>query len=150
MAFHGPTPVDLDELDDESPSFFAEINITPLTDVILVLLIIFMVSSSAMVDAIRTGTLDVTLPAASTAAKEDAQETSVVVGITADGRTYVSGKAVDDDQLLAVLKERRKSDPNTLVVIQADGDLQHRRVVEVLDLLRKSGFRNIGIGAETN
>jgi biopolymer transport protein ExbD len=137
------------EADDGEAGLFAEINITPLTDVILVLLIIFMVSSSAMVDAIREGKIDVTLPSASTAASDTIAADTVIVGITADGRIFMQGETIDEDQLIAALRDKKKAKADTLVVLQADGTLEHKRVIEVIDLLRSSGFTNVGLGAET-
>lgn len=148
MPFQAPKRDDHEEADDEGGGLFAEINITPLTDVILVLLVIFMVASSAMVDAMREGTIDVTLPTASTAASDKVDADALIVGITADGRTFVGGEAVGDDRLIEVLEETRKRAPATMIVVQADGALQHRKVVEIIDLLRKSGFTNVGIAAE--
>ncbi len=151
MSFQGPKVGGQDEVeeDDGSVGLFADINITPLTDVILVLLVIFMVASSAMVDSMREGMIDVTLPTASTAAKDKVEAEALIVGITADGRVFVHGQAVDDAALLEALEAERKKAPNTMIVVQADGALQHRKVVEVIDKLRKAGYSNVGIAAET-
>lgn len=151
MPFQAPVARDDSSVDDnegEAGGLFAEINITPLTDVILVLLIIFMVSSSAMVDDMREGKIDVSLPSAATASAEAPAAESLVVGITADGQLYVRGEAVDEPRLLELLEETRKKAPDTSIVVLADGELQHKRVVEVIDMLRKSGFTNVGIAAE--
>jgi biopolymer transport protein TolR len=148
VPFQAPKQ-DESDVDDGETGLFAEINITPLTDVILVLLIIFMVSSSVMVDSIREGKLDVTLPAASTAAKDDIDADTVIVGITADGRIFMQGETVDEDRLITMLKSKKREKHDTMVVLQADGTLQHKRVIEVIDLLRESGFSNVGLGAET-
>ncbi len=151
MPFQAPKRDDLNELDDEGGGgLFAEINITPLTDVILVLLVIFMVASSAMVDSMREGMIDVTLPAASTAAKDKVETEAFIVGITADGRVFVRGQAVDDAALLEALEAERKKSPSSMIVVQADGSLQHKKVVEVIDKLRKAGYSNVGIAAETD
>ncbi len=151
MPFQAPKRDDLNELDDEGGGgLFAEINITPLTDVILVLLVIFMVASSAMVDSMREGMIDVTLPAASTAAKDKVETEALIVGITADGRVFVRGQAVDDAALLEALEAERKKSPGSMIVVQADGSLQHKKVVEVIDKLRKAGYSNVGIAAETD
>lgn len=150
MPFQAPKRDEIDDLDDEgNGGLFAEINITPLTDVILVLLVIFMVTSSAMVDSMREGMIDVTLPSSSTAAQEATPTDALVVGVTADGRIYVAGDVVDDQRLLEILEETRKKSPNAMIVVQADGSLQHRNVVGVIDRLRKAGFTNVGIAAET-
>ena len=128
---------------------FAEINITPFTDVILVLLIVFMVSSSAMVDAMREGRIDVTLPKAGSAAQDSAPAPTLVVGLASDGRAYVRGKFVTEDELDAVLKDTRAQEPKTVVIVDADGGLEHRNVVSIIDRVRAAGFDTVGIGAET-
>jgi biopolymer transport protein ExbD len=148
VPFQAPKQDEVDGDEAGDAGLFAEINITPLTDVILVLLIIFMVSSSAMVDAIRQGKLDVSLPSSSTSASDDVDASTVVVGITADDRIFVQGEVVDTDRLIEILKAKRKEAPQTMVVLQADGALEHKHVIEVIDLLRQSGFTNVGIGTE--
>jgi biopolymer transport protein ExbD len=149
VPFQAPKQDSFDDDGDEGGGgLFAEINITPLTDVILVLLIIFMVSSSAIVDAMREGMIDVSLPSAATASDKAVAADALIVGITADGRLFVHGQAIDEDQLREVLEETKKKAPSTPIVVQADGSLQHRHVVEVIDMLRKSGFTNVGIAAE--
>lgn len=152
MPFQTPKQ-DEAALDDDlnvDAGIFAEINITPLTDVILVLLIIFMLSSSAMVDAIRQGKLDVTLPQSAAGAKDAIPEESLVVGIAADGRIFVKGEFISDTELDTLLKETQQRAPRTAVVIEADGDLQHKNVVKVIDKVRSAGFAMVGIGTETN
>lgn len=148
MAFQGPKQDSDFESDDGGgveAGLFAEINITPLTDIILVLLIIFMVTSSAMVDAARDGRLDITLPSATSAATAPSEQKDLVVGITADGRLFVHGEVIEEDALKTLLDETKKTDPNTMIVVQADGDLQHKKVVAVIDMLRNSGFASVGI-----
>ena len=146
MPFQGPKHEDAN--DDADVGLFAEINITPLTDVILVLLIIFMVSSSAMVDAMREGKLDVTLPQAGHAAQAATEAQTLVVGLAADGRLFVKGQFISTDELQKVLKDAHKADPNTVVIVDADGRLEHHKVVAVIDEVRSAGFGTVGIGAE--
>lgn len=146
MPFQGPKQEE--STDEDDVGIFAEINITPLTDVILVLLIIFMVSSSAMVDAMREGKLDVTLPHAGHANQAATEATTLVVGVAADGRLFVHGQFVSDDELKKVLADTHKADPNTVIIVDADGHLEHRNVVAVIDEVRSAGFSTVGIGAE--
>ena len=145
MAIRGPLPTD--DLDEGGgDSMFAEINITPLTDVMLVLLIIFMVSSSAMVDAAREGQLEVDLPTAGVGVTSTPIPEALVVSILKDGRVAVAGEVTADDQLFDVLKLRREKNPKLALVIDADGDLAHRKVVRVIDVARQAGFTDVGIG----
>ena len=129
-------------------AFFAEINITPLTDVILVLLIIFMVSSSAMMDAVREGRLDVSLPQAgsTTATAEDSP--TLVVGLDKEGQIFVDGEAISEADLAPRLAAVHTESPSTVVIIDADGQMEHRNVVSVIDRVRAAGFASVGIGTE--
>jgi biopolymer transport protein ExbD len=147
MPFDAPA-VDGTEHDDDS-GLFATINITPLTDVILVLLVTFMVTSSAAVDAMREGTLGVNLPAAASAAAPPTPVDPLVVGVTAEGKIYLHDQIVDEGQLRSTLTITRQKDPRTPIVVQADGDLQHKNVVRILDLVREAGFPDVGIGIKT-
>lgn len=141
MAMQLPDPDD-----DRDESIFAEINITPLTDIILVLLIIFMVTSSAMVEAAREGRFEVELPRAGQGQTGAGEERTLVVTILRDGRVAVGADTIAATDLATVLKERVKTDPQVLIVIDADGEVKHQRVVEVLDRVRAAGFANVGIG----
>ena len=134
-----------DDADDESP-IFAEVTITPLTDVILVLLIIVMVSANQMVDAAREGRLEVDLPTAGAGSSDTTPGEAMVIGIMKDGRIAVGGETVDEGSLQTMLKDRMLKNHETPIVIDADGDLAHKSVVRVLDIARQAGVTNIGIG----
>ena len=134
--------------DDDAQAIFSDINITPLTDVILVLLIIFMVSSSAMVDAAREGHLEVSLPQAGAARAPTDSAEPLVVGMLEDGSLFADGKKIDEAELETLLQETHARAPHTVVIIDADGQLSHRRVVRVIDRVRAAGFEAVGIGAE--
>lgn len=133
---------------DADEHIFSDINITPFTDVILVLLIIFMVSSSAMVDAARQGRLDVTLPQAGHVAEGAAPKEPLVVGVAADGRLFARGQFCNREGLAELLRETYAVSPDTVVIVDADGTLPHRKVVDVIDAVRAAGFAVVGIGAE--
>src|ERR1043165_5571673 len=103
-------------------SVFAEINITPLTDIFLVLLIIFMVTSSVIVNAGNNGAktgLKVNLPKGG-AADVTVQQQDLSVAIVSDGRILVGGTVVTPEELKKALDEARAKNPETLVVVQAD------------------------------
>src|SRR5215831_19517949 len=144
----GKLPDDEAVADDSGgESIFAEINITPLTDVFLVMLIIFMVSALAVqVEARRekrkikdeqqqaeiekkTG-LKVNLP--SGAAQEiDTSKQSLVLVIPLSGDVSVGGKMMRDDQLDAVFHAAFQKDKQTQVVLKADRGVAHGRVVNI-------------------
>jgi biopolymer transport protein ExbD len=134
--------------DDTDDGVFAEINITPLTDIFLVLLIIFMVTSSVIVNqgagAAKAG-LKVNLPKGSAADVMPAS-TDLSVAILSDGRVVLSGNVVTTDELKKALDDARTKNPNTLVVIQADEGVPHGRVVEVMELAKGAGLAQLAIG----
>jgi biopolymer transport protein ExbD len=115
------------------------INVTPLVDVTLVLLIIFMVTAKLIVSH---NALPLDLPKA--ASGGELQEIFSVV-LSADGAAQVNGEPLStDDEILARARGARLSHPDVRAVIRADGTVQHRRVMHVLDLLRLAGLSRIG------
>lgn len=124
---------------------FAEINITPLTDIFLVLLIIFMVTTTAIAEqGGQNGGLKVSLPRAGKSAPA-AEVHDLAIAVLEDGRTVVGGKVVDEDQLTALLKKAYVDNPDTLVLVQADQGVVHGKVVAVMDLARRQGLARLAI-----
>ena len=140
MAMMGPKG---DDLSGES-DLFADINITPLTDIFLVLLIIFMVTSSVMAtDGARAG-VRVNLPKGAT--KEIASSAKdVTVAITTDGKMVVDGKEVSAESLRKIFDDAHARDAETQVVVQADEATHHGRVVAVMELAKAAGLRRLAI-----
>ncbi len=131
--------------EEDSEGLFAEINITPLTDIFLVLLIIFMATSSVVArqNAARSG-VNVNLPKG--AARELAPGASdVTVAITTNGNLVVDGKPVDPEQLKALFAKARAKDPETQVIVQADEATHHGRVVGVMELAKAAGLHRLAI-----
>lgn len=135
---------------------FAEINITPLTDVFLVMVIIFMVSALTVqaeadqkqqqvedvqqkLDAEKRSGLKINLPQG--AAQEiDPTKASVVLLIPINGDIVIDGKAIADADLDKVFQRAFTVDKNTQVVIQADKGVQHGRVVNAMERARAAGL----------
>ena len=143
-----------DPATEDVGAIFAEINITPLTDVILVLLIIVMFYAATAVTraerkaqrqaaAQRSG-LKSNLPDGAAQAIEPGQ-TSLIVGILASGEVYVNGQQVRDADLDTIFQNSFAKDKDTQIVIQADGDAAHRRVVGVMERAKNVGLRRIAI-----
>jgi len=126
-------------------SIFSDINITPLTDIFLVLLIIFMVTTTAIAEAGgQNGGIRVQLPRGGQAnAVKEVHD--LAIAVLADGRVIVQGKVVDEQQLKAVLVRAQKENPETLVLVQADEGVTHGRVVAVMDLARRQGLPRLAI-----
>ena len=140
MAMMGPKGDD----SGSEADLFADINITPLTDIFLVLLIIFMVTSSVMAtDGARAG-VRVNLPKGATKEISSSQK-DVTVAITTDGKMVVDGKEVSADSLRKLFDDARARDPETQMVVQADEATHHGRVVAVMELAKAAGLRRLAI-----
>jgi biopolymer transport protein ExbD len=121
----------------------ADINVTPLVDVMLVLLIIMMLVAPMLQKGV-----DVKLPqAANTTDKPDTQE-QTVVHITADSRFFVNGVPVDRrdfaDRVANVLEDTKER----VVLIKGDTDAQYSAIMDAMDDLRKANIENVGLITE--
>ena len=137
--------------DDDSSGeagIFADINITPLTDIFLVLLIIFMVSSSVQLDKARSEGLKVNLPKG--AQREiDTGAKSLVIGIMANGEIRVGGQAVKEEDLKALFVSAVAKDASTQVIIEADRGVPHGNVVNVMGLAKGAGITRLAIATSS-
>ena len=132
----------------------AEINITPLTDIFLVLVIIVLAASAAAVDEVKqevaadkSSGLRVNLP--SGAAQEiDPARNSLVVGIRLDGELVVNGTTIPDGELDNVFKSAFSRDKNTQVVLKADTGVNHGRVVGVMERAKQVGLSRLAIATK--
>jgi biopolymer transport protein ExbD len=135
--------------DGDDEGVFAEINITPLVDVMLVLLIIFMVTSSVIVQqgpggGAKAG-LKVNLPKGG-AADVTARTTDMSVAVLADGRYVLAGNVVSEDELKKAFDSAKTENPDTIVIVQADEGVPHGTVVQVMELAKQSGLGQLAIG----
>ncbi len=122
----------------------AEINVTPMVDVVLVLLIIFMVITPML----QRGK-DVQLPKA---LKVDAERKGaadpIVVSVTPDKRIYIESDSYDDDGFQAALEKKLSSSPNQRILLKGDQSLVFDDVRRVMNLARKAGAKSIALGVE--
>jgi biopolymer transport protein ExbD len=125
--------------DDE---VMTEINMTPLIDVMLVLLIVFIVAVPAMHSAVP-----LTLPRASSAAPQQPAE-PVRLDIDAQGRTYWNGKAVEDDALKAQAQQAATLDPQPVVRLSGDRAVAYERVLQTLSTLQGAGLTKVNFIAQ--
>lgn len=123
--------------------FFSEINVTPLTDVFLVLLVIFMITTSAMIRPAA----NVRLPRAP---QNDEPAKGVLVTLTPDRRTYVNERPVsgDDAELVAVLRDALAKSREKVVVLAGDKRVVLGEVVHVLSLAREAGAAGFALASE--
>jgi biopolymer transport protein ExbD len=120
----------------------AGINITPFTDVVLVLLIIFMIATPVI---IQSG-MKVNLPRAASVEAQPARSVTIVVD--AAGAAYLEGRSVTLQELGARLGEIISASPESSVVVLGDAGVRYESVVRVLDTARGAGATRISIGVE--
>lgn len=119
-----------------------EINITPFVDIVLVLLIIFMISTPALV---HRG-MKVALPKAVIA--EDMSHVTLKLMLMADGKLLLDARPITLADLDTAVKKLNAANVPVDAIVAADGDVTHRKVIEISDLLRGYGVADIGFGVE--
>ena len=137
MAFQRQSKDEFDHL--------ADINVTPLVDVMLVLLIIFMVTAPMLHQGIS-----VALPKTATTNLQATLEDPIVLSISRDGRYYINetpvARGLLRDRLRAILRGRRER----AVLLKADRGLSYGTVIETLDLLNRMGIESLGMITDTS
>lgn len=120
----------------------SEINVTPLVDVMLVLLIIFMVTAPLM-----TSGVNVDLPKTN-ASPVNADTKPITVTIKQDGSLYMGDDAVTTDQLVAKLQAASQNDPNHRIFVRGDQHIDYGRVMQVMGTITSGGFTHVALLAE--
>ncbi|AUN98689.1 biopolymer transporter ExbD [Bacteriovorax stolpii] len=129
--------------DDNDEDIVADINMTPLIDVMLVLLIIFMVSSTA---ALESG-MDIELP--KTALTNEKKEAEIlVISLGKDGKVAVQGKAVVPEEITRKIASELKNLKTDSVILEGDTAANLGRAVELMDMAKVAGAKNFSIAAE--
>jgi biopolymer transport protein ExbD len=148
----GPIPDSYgDDEEEGGGGIFAEINITPVADLFLVLLIIVLVGAPAAAaemierasEEARSG-LDINLPTGETQ-EIDPGASSLVVEIPREGNVVVNGSEVTDEELDALFQGAFARDATTQVVLRADEGVFHGRVVNVMERARQRGLSRLAI-----
>jgi biopolymer transport protein ExbD len=118
-----------------------EINITPFTDVVLVLLIIFMIATPF----IYQSSMRVQLPQAS---KTEETSRDIIITINAHGDIFLEEARVDLETLKYKIMAMMRRKSNASVIINGDKNVRYNSVIQVMDVLTQSGVRNPGLGIE--
>jgi biopolymer transport protein ExbD len=158
----GKLPDAGDDGDEGGESIFAEINITPLTDVFLVMVIIFMVSALAVqvearqekkritqqqeqTEQDKKSGIKITLPQGQ-AQEIDPSKASLVLMIPINGDVVVGGKTMADTDIDGLFRAAFARDKATQVVLKADKGVQHGRVVNLMERAKQAGLTRLAIG----
>jgi len=122
----------------------SEINITPMVDVMLVLLIIFMVAAPLL-----TVGVPVELPKTAASALPTEQEEPLTITLTADGMMLIQTTETASEDLIPKLRAIAAERSDDKVFLRADGAIAYDRVMQVMGALNAGGFRNIGLVTDT-
>jgi len=124
----------------------ADINVTPMADIMIVLLIIFMVITPMLQKGV-----DVKLPQAGNSKERKDEPKTIVVAIRKDTATYLGSQRLDDQsQLQPLIKERLQDLPEgaRMIYLKADQELPYSEVMKVMDLCREAGVEEVALIAE--
>ena len=120
----------------------SEINVVPLVDIILVVLIIFMVTAPMFLKP----TINVNLPKA--ASGEQTVASQLNISITADGKLALNGATTDEEKIRIKATEEGKKNPDIQAIISADKDVPHGTVVKIIDVVKSSGVKKFAISID--
>ena len=121
----------------------SDINMTPLIDVMLVLLVIFIITAPLM-----TSSLKLDLPKAEGAAGSDAPA-FVALAIDAEGKLFLADQPATQEQIVQRAREAARRDPATEVQLRADSRVPYGRVAELIGWVQQAGLTRIGFVTET-
>lgn len=127
---------------DGGDDMMAEINITPFTDVLLVLLIIFMIAATAVM---QNG-FNINLPKAMT--REEANNANIVISITRAGTTYVGSRPLSETEMVPYLKRLKQAKNTDRVIIMADGEVPYSKVISVMDKAKDADLTQIALATQ--
>jgi biopolymer transport protein TolR len=130
---------------DEGSKINSNINVTPMVDVMLVLLIIFMVITPMLQKGVS---VDMAKVASPTPMPDADKEDALLVSIMRDGKIYFGSDRVDADKLTQLVKDRLANKPDKRVFIKSDARARYGNVVDVVDNVRSAGVDDVGLLTE--
>jgi biopolymer transport protein ExbD len=129
--------------DDDAGRMITDINVTPLVDIMLVLLIIFMVTTTYIVNP----SIKVDLPKAATATEQ--AKTTLALTLTKEGTLYLNGAATDDAGVERFIAAELPRNPDLQAIIAADKVVPHGSVIHVIDVVKHAGVRKFAMATES-
>ena len=127
---------------DQGDDLQSEINVVPLVDIILVVLIIFMVTAPM----IMKPSINVNLPKAATG--EATTPSKLNIAISSDGKIILDGKEADEQAVQQAAQAEVSKNPDIQAIISADRDVPHGRVVSLLDIVKGAGVKKFAISID--
>ena len=125
----------------EKEILISSINITPLTDVMLVLLVIFMVTTPFIIQ----GNIKINLPSAQSPSDESVDK-SIVIGVTAEGKIFLNGAEMADDEAISSgIKDAIAKTGNNTVIIEGDKMAFHGEMVKIMGIAKEAGAGKLAI-----
>jgi biopolymer transport protein ExbD len=124
--------------DSSDEEMITAINVTPLVDIVLVLLIVLMVTSSYLVNK----SINVELPKAATG---ETATPNLSISIDVENKLYLDGTVITQDELQKRIRAAYAADPEVKAIISADGRVQHMQVVTIIDTLRREKVTKFAI-----
>ncbi len=121
----------------------AEINVTPMVDVMLVLLIIFMVAAPLL-----TAGVPIDLPDSKAKAISDEDNKPLEVSISKDGRIFVGETEVTEDRVVTILTSMTEDNPDRRIYIRGDKGIDYGKVMKVLGVINGAGFNRVALISE--
>lgn len=121
---------------------YDDINITPMLDLAYVLLVTFIILTTASVQGVKVR------PPLTQAADNLAKPQTRGITITADGQIYLDAYPVSEDQLRTSLAQYKAANPNLPVVLKADADTQYDKVMDVLEIAKRLDITDIGLATK--
>ena len=128
---------------EKSGGLNSEINITPLADVMLVLLIIVM-----LIAPLLTAGVTLTLPEASNTGDKPDNDNNTTVAVTSDGRYFVDNVQTTQQELLNSINSALDRKLERILLVKADVNAQYSSVMELMDQLQRAGIENVGLITE--
>ncbi len=120
----------------------AEINVTPLVDVMLVLLVIFMITAPLMASSVN-----VDLPKANATALQPEKD-PITVAVAADSKVYLGSDGMELGDLVARLQALAQSDPDRRIYVRGDKSVAYGRMIEVMGTIKQGGFTKVALLVE--
>ncbi len=119
------------------------IDLTPMLDVIFIMLIFFIVTTTF----VREAGIEINRPAAETATKQE--QNNILVAISPEGEIWIDGQRVDIRELRGLIRKLKSEHPEAAVIIQADREARAGLLVQAMDQARLAGVRDVAVAAES-